>query len=609
MELYQRLILGGFLILTVTFILLVGRNLVKYVWREPLWFARRINLKLFVIFLLSILVPAGVLSVFALLTVETLFDSLVNRSDSSELRQIANHLERQIYRSAREAFKAPINIGRLRRSSEFCVITKNSFFGTCVHLPRYLLLDGRKQQFRQIQFGRHIFFQSRVGSNTALYRLPEELSDQYVLVKSRIDSVNELLADRRSIIYQLRTNLAFLLAVSVFCALWLGVFLGRNFTQFFSDLIKGLDELSRGNLEYRMPSVRSPEFYFIKKKFDSTASKLKNLLEALNQKSQELTAILDNCGVAIAIYESGLQTYKNLLYQTLIGADDTKVINVVDNAIREIVDKRISTPFTVSKILNVEDKILSVFITVLDIQNKKVVVSIRDVTRVVQEERNVLLKDILSKVAHEIRNPLVPVENRLKKIKSLAPPALVSEIQDAIDELSHFKKLLSELLSNIRINEIKLSTFSLMDLIYELSENLKPVSKAVNLIAFNSLSSEVITSDRTILTLALKNLIENGFEFAYEGTNVIVAAAEDDEFIHITVENVGDPIPTENRTRIFEPYFSTNPRGTGLGLYISRIALNSLGGRLTLERSDSECTIFKISIPRQLAKSTNIDVA
>jgi signal transduction histidine kinase len=110
-------------------------------------------------------------------------------------------------------------------------------------------------------------------------------------------------------------------------------------------------------------------------------------------------------------------------------------------------------------------------------------------------------------------------------------------------------------------------------------------------------------SDVNVLHHILRNLLENGFKYAQEGTTITVAGTLDNGRVVISVEDEGPGIPVPLQEKIFERYFQvdeSNRRrsgGVGLGLYISRQMAEMIGGRLWLERSDERGSVFCLSVP------------
>ena len=106
--------------------------------------------------------------------------------------------------------------------------------------------------------------------------------------------------------------------------------------------------------------------------------------------------------------------------------------------------------------------------------------------------------------------------------------------------------------------------------------------------------------NQTFVKIAISNLIENAVKYGPQGSDVTVRIRpEMDTGVAIEVEDRGSGIPEEDREKIFDRYFrgknvKDRTKGTGLGLYISKMLIQSMGGAIDLGRSDANGTCFRV---------------
>jgi two-component system sensor histidine kinase FlrB len=112
-----------------------------------------------------------------------------------------------------------------------------------------------------------------------------------------------------------------------------------------------------------------------------------------------------------------------------------------------------------------------------------------------------------------------------------------------------------------------------------------------------------LDGNRTALTAALTNLVNNAFE---SSPSVVVSlqARVRGERVEFTVRDNGPGIAPSIQSRVFEPFFSTRPSGTGLGLAVVKTVAEAHGGALTLESEPAHGTRIEINLPREAPRDT-----
>jgi signal transduction histidine kinase len=93
------------------------------------------------------------------------------------------------------------------------------------------------------------------------------------------------------------------------------------------------------------------------------------------------------------------------------------------------------------------------------------------------------------------------------------------------------------------------------------------------------------------------NLILNALDATEEGGTIQISTRREDGRLKVTVEDDGCGIGDIDQEKLFEPYFTTKPTGTGLGLFVSRNVLRESGGRIDLTSSSANGTTFTVTLP------------
>ncbi|MCL7405803.1 PAS domain-containing sensor histidine kinase [Marivivens sp.] len=230
------------------------------------------------------------------------------------------------------------------------------------------------------------------------------------------------------------------------------------------------------------------------------------------------------------------------------------------------------------------------------------VVAFDDVTDLVTAQRTAAWGDVAQRIAHEIKNPLTPIQLSAERIKRKFGPKVGDE-SDSLTQMTDvivrqtgdLRRIVDEFSKFARMPEPVKTTFDLVTLLRDsvsLQEVGQPSVKFVSGIPTDQVDAEI---DQTMIGQALTNLIKNAGE-AIEtrqekmGSDFIpeirVTMAVDGGMARITISDNGIGLP-EDRARLFEPYVTTRDKGTGLGLPIVRKIIEEHGGTLTLEDAET----------------------
>ncbi|HLL01502.1 MAG TPA: ATP-binding protein [Myxococcaceae bacterium] len=225
--------------------------------------------------------------------------------------------------------------------------------------------------------------------------------------------------------------------------------------------------------------------------------------------------------------------------------------------------------------------------------------------RLVASERIAAWQEVARRLAHEIKNPLTPIQMSLETLLAAQSaqdarfPTLfrdsaavvleeVDRLRRIVDEFSRFARLPKPQLSPVDLGELAQSVLALY------------ATPPEGITLLPSLQTGVVAlADRDQLTQVLVNLVKNAEEaMAGKGGSVRVRVKGSDAHAIVEVEDSGPGIPPEHRARIFEPYFTTKEGGTGLGLAIAARILQEHGGKLEVGGEPGEGARFSVVLPR-----------
>src|ERR1051325_8869676 len=191
---------------------------------------------------------------------------------------------------------------------------------------------------------------------------------------------------------------------------------------------------------------------------------------------------------------------------------------------------------------------------------------------VLQRERLSALGNMAATVAHEVRNPLNSISIGLQRLKAEFRPTDDQEQYSRLTELMlgevhRLNAIVEQFLSLARPVEIKPEALRVQDMLQEIAtlvgDEAHQANVRIRVIAPPSLPA--LEADREYLRQTLLNLVLNGVQAMPAGGTLTLEAAKSNGNILIWVTDTGTGIAPDNRPQIFELYFTTNPKGPGLG--------------------------------------------
>ncbi|NBU84347.1 MAG: GHKL domain-containing protein, partial [Sphingomonadaceae bacterium] len=236
-----------------------------------------------------------------------------------------------------------------------------------------------------------------------------------------------------------------------------------------------------------------------------------------------------------------------------------------------------------------------------------------DITQQLVDQRQAAWSDVARRIAHEIKNPLTPIQLAAERLKrrfskeiQFDPAAYDRLIDTIVRQVGDLRRMVDEFSSFARIPKPEFAQEALVDIAREamfLHEVANP-SVAFRLDAPSP--SPMLLCDRRQLAQALSNIVKNGVEAIKQadhdtGEIVMTISQVEDSLVSIRVSDTGIGLPLE-RDRIVEPYMTTRPGGTGLGLAIVKKIVEEHMGTIHFTDRDGGGAVVTIEInPHQLS--------
>ncbi len=402
-------------------------------------------------------------------------------------------------------------------------------------------------------------------------------------------------------------------------AIWIGMWFANRLVAPIGQLMGAAQQISEGNLDVEVGvNPADGDLAVLGSTFNTMTSELKSQRDelvgantTLDERRRFMEAVLSGVTAGVVgVDTDGTITLVNRSAETLLGAKEKTLSGqLLAKAIPEFAPllKRaqkqgrhlLTDQLAIRR--RGEERNFAVRVTTEGAGHEAqgYVVTFDDITELVSAQRSTAWADVARRIAHEIKNPLTPIQLSAERIRRKYGASItkdrevfeqctdtiirqVSDIGRMVDEFSAFARMPKPVMEQNDVRDIVreavfLFQVSRPEINFELDLPDKPV---------------VTLSDRRLLTQAVTNLVKNASEAidtaleaeperADKGHVTAKVRAKGDR-LQITVIDNGCGLPKENRHRLVEPYMTTRTKGTGLGLAIVQRITEQHGGKLTL---------------------------
>ncbi|MDP2028327.1 MAG: ATP-binding protein [Thiobacillus sp.] len=228
-----------------------------------------------------------------------------------------------------------------------------------------------------------------------------------------------------------------------------------------------------------------------------------------------------------------------------------------------------------------------------------------DVTKLINAERNAAWSEVARRLAHEIKNPLTPIQLSAERIarklggKLDTPDAefLTRATQTIVNQVAAMKNMVDAFAGYARMPRAKLEALDLNALVYEVLALYD--TKALGLELHLDSDLPRIAGDSTLLRQVIHNLLQNAQDALsdHASPHVEVSTRLNTHMVYLTVTDNGAGFPEHLMARLFEPYATTKSKGTGLGLAIVKKIVEEHQGKIQIENLKLGGAAIRVSLP------------
>jgi two-component system, NtrC family, nitrogen regulation sensor histidine kinase NtrY len=234
--------------------------------------------------------------------------------------------------------------------------------------------------------------------------------------------------------------------------------------------------------------------------------------------------------------------------------------------------------------------------------------------RLVQSERVAAWRELARRLAHELKNPLFPlqltVENmiRAKKVSPEMFEEVFAEGAAALtDEIANLKTIIGRFSDFSRMPKPQVSELDLCDVLSRVIRLYQPTLEhrehPIQIVSKLPTDSLPVSIDAELMHRAISNLVLNAMDAMPEGGTLTITAARVGNDVRTTIADTGHGMTAEECDRLFTPYYTTKQAGTGLGLAIVQSVIADHHGAIVVESIPGRGTVFVIDLPVTAAGS------
>ncbi len=410
-----------------------------------------------------------------------------------------------------------------------------------------------------------------------------------------------------------QTSLFLAVTLSIlFFALWLSIYASRRITVPIKALAEATSKLAEGGYGHRVDVVATDEVGKLIESFNAMSSQLDQQRQALTQANQYLSTVLDSVSAGIIAFSDDFHLLSiNSAALHMLQIDEppshTPLREVLEGDLALLYDTlhELTTRGTrtreVTLIRGGELRYLELAVARLGAEEGWVL-AMEDSTQLVQAQKLAAWNEAARRIAHEIKNPLTPIQLSAERIARKfenadadAAQAIDEGTKTIVSEVQQLKRLVDEFSRFARMPAIHLRHAQLAEILQQAASLYRDVKPGVTVSVTVDPEIELLMDPEQIRR-ALGNLLKNAVE-ATDAGEIRVSARRAPHRVVIEVADPGRGVPDTDKEKLFLPYFSTKGRGTGLGLAIVHRIVNDHDGRISVHDNHPRGTRFEIELP------------
>ncbi|HKU88708.1 MAG TPA: ATP-binding protein [Steroidobacteraceae bacterium] len=478
----------------------------------------------------------------------------------------------------------------------------------------------------------------------ALYPVPPQLARLSEAVQRSYSQHGELSAQREPVKNSFRMTLTLVLLLAMLTAIYGAIYSAEKLTRPVQDLIAGTRAVGKGDFGTRLPLPSRDEMGFLVHSFNDMTKRLRRAREETTRSQQAVERERERLSIILARLTTGVISIgRDLVLRSanhaagsILGVDLEQGIGQPLAALagenprfarfvgevsarlargeeewREQMDLKpemagarvlvcACTPLPGNEHADNDAERQGGFVIVFD-----------DISALLQAQRDAAWGEVARRLAHEIKNPLTPIQLSAERMRRRYLEQMKGEDAQILDRATYtivqqveaMKAMVNAFSEYARAPDMKVTKFPLNALVTEVADLHRVQESAIHIDLELDPHIEQVEADRGRVRQILNNLIVNGVEAvenAADGRVVVATRLETTgaaAYATITVSDNGPGFAREVLGRAFDPYVTSKPKGTGLGLAIVKKIVEEHGGRVEADNRPEGGARVRVSLP------------
>jgi len=455
--------------------------------------------------------------------------------------------------------------------------------------------------------------------------VPQRLARDAAMVQEAYRDYQELSLSRYGLqrLYTLALTLS--LGLALFSVVLLAVMFSNRLSAPLGFLAAGTRAVAKGDFSQRAPINRGDELGFLTESFSVMTGQLSEAKDAaekhekaLTQANAYLSSILETLSAGVLTFDErlNLRAYnpsaEEILGQTLenalpSGDSSTTGLDSMRRLIKDGLSEsqEIQSERQVEIVVNESKKVLLVRISTLGGgELPGFIVVFDDVTNLLQAQRSALWGEVAQRLAHEIKNPLTPIQLSAERLTHRLGPKLDHDdaamlsrsIKTIVDQVAALKGMVNAFNEYSRNPDRKSELVDVNELVLDVIELYRATSVAIETKLENK--NIFLWGDTGKLRQVLHNLIQNSEQalMGHANPEILIETVATPDATQIRIQDNGPGLSDEVMSRAFDPYYTTKAKGTGLGLAIVRKIVEEHDGAVSI-RNGEVGAVIEITLP------------
>jgi len=399
----------------------------------------------------------------------------------------------------------------------------------------------------------------------------------------------------------------------LFGTVWTGLYLSRRFTEPLLAVADATRRVAGGDELAEVTIAATDEMAVLVDSFNAMVRRVRATEADIRASANEMATLLATIPTGVLTVDAGGTTFRpNPAAARMLGrpewAGQWQPLNQLDRpGLGELARHLRETPPRETRFeaeLESAGTALHVEVTIKRLAVGGSVVAMDDLTELVRAQRQAAWSEVAQRIAHEIKNPLTPIQLAAERIQRHAGDpdsdfsGIVAEGCDAIvSQVSGLKKLVDSFREYARMPTVDPRPSSISRLLREAWSLYEGVRSGLE-VRLDLPDEELLASvDPVLLTQAMVNLLDNSVAAIPDVGVITLSAHSNGHDIVIGVSDTGVGLPTEDSKTLLQPFFSTKGRGSGIGLAVVHRIVTEHGGTLKIANRASGGAEVTIVLP------------